>query len=31
LVALHTLSLQQIQILEGQNEVLDLLRKTLHA
>ena len=31
LVALHTLSLQQIHILEGQNEVLDLLRKALKA
>lgn len=31
LVTLHRLSVQQIQILEGQNEVLDLLRKGLKA
>ena len=31
LVALHTLSVQQIQILEGQNEVLEALRKVLKA
>jgi hypothetical protein len=31
LVALHTLSVQQIQILKGQNEVLDLLRKAVNA
>lgn len=31
LVTLHGLSVQQIQILEGQNEVLDLLRKGLKA
>ena len=31
LVALHTLSVQQIQILEGQNEVLEVLRKVLKA
>jgi hypothetical protein len=31
LVALHTLSVQQIQILRGQNDVLDLLRKALKA
>lgn len=29
LVALHTLSVQQIQILKGQDDVLDLLRKAL--
>jgi hypothetical protein len=31
LVTLHNLSVQQIQILEGQDEVLDLLRKALKA
>ena len=31
LVALHTLSVQQIQILEGQNEVLAVLRNALKA
>ncbi len=31
LVTLHRLSVQQIQILEGQNEVLDVLRKGLKA
>lgn len=31
LVTLHRLSVQQIEILEGQNEVLDLLRKGLKA
>lgn len=31
LVALHRLSVQQIQILEGQNDVLDLLRKAVKA
>lgn len=29
LVTLHTLSMQQIQILEGQNEVLEVLRKAV--
>jgi len=31
LVTLHKLSVQQIQILEGQNEVLDLVRRALKA
>lgn len=31
LIMLHKLSVQQIQILEGQNEVLDVLRKVLKA
>ena len=31
LVALHTLSVQQIQILEGQNQVLEALRTVLKA
>lgn len=31
LVALHALSVQQIQILKGQDDVLDLLRKALKA
>ena len=31
LVTLHTLSVQQIQILEGQGEVLELLRKAVKA
>lgn len=31
LVTLHKLSVQQIDILEGQNEVLDLLRKAANA
>ena len=29
LTALHTMSAQQIQILEGQNEILDLLKRTV--
>ena len=29
LVALHNLSVQQLQILKGQDDVLDLLRKAL--
>ncbi len=31
LVALHKLSVQQLQILGGQNDVLDLLRKAVKA